>query len=137
MKNSMVLICSRSDGAGFDDLWVVEFGFSLSFDEFGRLGCVNGVGRSWWIWVWLLDWIHCSSFFLLVFNLIFSSSLFIYVLLIWVWVLGLLGLCSCDGFEFLVVRFDLERIWRTSCKMKNKLKNMKNIKKNFLIKIFN
>ena len=30
--------------------------------------------------------------------------------------------CSCDGFEFLVAGFDLGR---TSCKMKNKLKNMK------------
>ena len=93
MKNSMVLICSRFDGAGFDDLWGVEFGF-----------------------------------FLLV---------FIYVLVIWVWVLGLLGLCSCDGFEFLVVEFDLGRVWRINCKMKNKLKNMNNIKKFFLIKIFN
>ena len=30
--------------------------------------------------------------------------------------------CSCDGFEFLDAGFDLGR---TSCKMKNKLNNMK------------
>ena len=69
MKNSMVLIYSKFDGVGFDDLWSVEF-----------------------------------EIFLVV---------LIYVLVIWVWVLGLLGLCSCDGFEFLVVGFDLGRIWRT------------------------
>ena len=56
----------------------------------------------------------------------FFLLVFIYVLVIWVWVIRLLGLCSCDGFEFLVVGYDLEKEWRTSCKMKNNLNNMKN-----------
>ena len=33
-----------------------------------------------------------------------------YVLVIWVRVLGLLSLYSCDGFEFYVAGFDLGRI---------------------------
>ena len=43
-----------------------------------------------------------------VLNLRFSSC-FHFVLVVWFLVLGLLGLCSCDGFEFLVAGFDLER----------------------------
>ena len=78
MKNSMILICSRSNGAGFNDLCGVEFEF---------------------------------------FHLIF-----IYVLVIWVWVLGLLGLSSwVAGFVF------LWWVWVLGCwvwfvkNMKNKL----------------
>ena len=82
-------------------LMISEFGFSLSFGEFRRLGCVDGAGQLWWIWVWWLDWVHCSSFFLLVFTLIFSSCFHLcstdlglsswvagFVFLWWVWVLG-------------------------------------------------
>ena len=82
---------------GFMDLICWEFGVDcVRFDDVGFDD------------LWGVEF----GFFLLV---------FIYVLVIWVWVIRLLGLCSCDGFEFLVAGYDLEKEWRTSCKMKNNL----------------
>ena len=88
MKNSMVLICSRSDGARFNDLWVWVF---------SKFWWIWAIGLCWWCWAI----VHCSSFFLLVFTLIFSSCFHLcstdlglsywvagFVFLWWVWVLG-------------------------------------------------
>ena len=80
-----------------------------------------------------LIWEEHEENFLLVFNLIFSSSFRLCSsdMDLSSWLLGLyscdlsswlLGLCSCDGFEFLVL------VWSVK-NTKNKLKNMKNIKK--------
>ena len=114
-------------------VWFFMWCFGLLEIEGWVWVCVllSVIGGGIWVWLCLivLIWVCCDWFgFDDLWGVEFGLFLlvFIYVLVIWDWVLGLLGLCSCDGFEFLDVGFDLGRIWRTSCKMKNNMKNMKN-----------